>query len=127
MDIFTKADFENSLPTLSSMIIRSEKVQNKLKEGSPQASLTKNRLKALYISSSLIKNELYAESTTNNYTKEDLEAAIPPIKSTIGKCEKALEKFKEGSPQFTLTKKMIKALYISLSLITKEMNKQIRD
>lgn len=119
MDNYTKVDLENAIPTISSMIRRSENVQIKLKEGSPQASLTRNRLKALYISLSLITSELKGELNIDNYTKEDLEKALPPILSTIKKCEKAKEKLKEGTPQLTLTKKMINSLYISSALITK--------
>jgi len=122
MDSFTKEELEKAIPTIASMISRSEKVQNKFKEGTPQATLTRNRLKALYISSSLITREL-GDSLTDKFSKEDLEKALPPITSTISKCEKAQTKLKEGTPQLSLTRNMIKALYISLSLITKELNK----
>lgn len=121
MDNYTKVDLENAIPTISSMIRRSENVQTKLKEGSPQASLTRNRLKALYISLSLITSEIKEESNKDNFTKEDLEKALPPIISTIKKCEKAKEKLKEGTTQLTLTKKMINSLYISSALVTKEL------
>lgn len=122
MDGFTKEELEKAIPTIASMIRRSEKVQPKFKEGTPQATLTRNRLKALYISLSLISREL-GDSLEDNFSKEDLEKAIPPITSTISKCEKAQEKLKEGTPQLSLTKNMIKSLYISLSLITKELIK----
>ncbi|WP_019228616.1 hypothetical protein [Sedimentibacter sp. B4] len=122
MDGFTKEELEKAIPTIASMIRRSEKVQPKFKEGTPQATLTRNRVKALYISSSLISREL-GDSLEDNFSKEDLEKAIPPITSTISKCEKAQEKLKEGTPQLSLTKNMIKSLYISLSLITKELIK----
>lgn len=122
MDGFTREELEKAIPTIASMISRSEKVQPKFKEGTPQATLTRNRIRALYISSSLISREL-GNSLTDNFNKEDLEKAIPPITSTISKCEKAQEKLKEGTPQLSLTKNMIKSLYISLSLITKELIK----
>lgn len=120
---FTKDDLEKAIPTIASMISRSEKVQPKFKEGTPQAMLTKNRLKALYISSSLITKELNGDFLIENLTKEDLQKSLPPITSTIRKCEKAQEKLRERTPQLSLTRNMIKALYISLSLITKELNK----
>ncbi|WP_372999099.1 hypothetical protein [Lutispora sp.] len=123
MDNFIRGDLEQALLTISSMISRSEKVQNKFKEGTPQASLARNRIKALYIASSLVAKELEGDHSTVSFNKEDLEKALPPITSTISKCEKAQEKLKEGTPQLTLTRKMIQALYISLSLITKELNK----
>jgi molecular chaperone GrpE (heat shock protein) len=118
---YIKEDLEEALSALESMIRRSEKVQPKLKEGSSQASLTKNRLKALHISSSLITKELKGE--VEDFTKEELEKALLPLTSTIHKCEKAVEKLKVGSFQLTLTKKMLKALHISLSLITRELDR----
>ena len=122
MDNYTGNELEKALKAIASMISRSEKVQIKLKEGSPQASLTRNRLKALYIAASLITKELEGDSSADRFTKEDLEKALPPIKSTIGKCEKVRDKSKEGTSQATLTGNMLKALEISLALITKEMN-----
>lgn len=119
---FSRDELEEAVPVIASMIRRSEKVQPKFKEGTPQATLTRNRLKALYISSSLITRELNGDVLIESITKDDLEKALPPITSTISKCEKAQEKLKEGTSQLSLTKNMIKALYISLSLITKELN-----
>ncbi len=56
-----------------------------------------------------------------SYTKEELNEALRAISSTIGKCEKALPKLKEGSPQQTLLTRRIKAFHIALFLITKEL------
>ncbi|MDF2543012.1 MAG: hypothetical protein K0S47_2730 [Herbinix sp.] len=124
MDNYTYEDFEKALKTMASMISRSEKVQTKLKEGSPQASLTRNRLKALYLSSSLILKELNGNVTMDNFSKEDLEKALPPIISTMNKCIKVREKLKEGNPQLSLTMNMITSLEIASSLIKKELNKR---
>jgi hypothetical protein len=124
MDNFSREDLEKAITTIASMISRSEKAQKKLKEGTPQASLTRNRIKALSIASSLITKELDANYTIDNLTKEDFEKALRPVTSTIGKCEKVQEKLREGTSQATLTRNMLKALYISSSLITKELKKQ---
>jgi hypothetical protein len=123
MDKFTKEDLEKALPVIASMISRSEKVHNKFKEGTPQFSLIKNRLKALYLSSSLILKELKVEVVMDDITYEDLKESLPPITSTIGKCEKIMEKTKESAPHLTLTRKMLNALYISTTLIKKELEK----
>jgi hypothetical protein len=120
MEEYKKEDMEEALSALVSMINRSEKVQPKLKEGSAQATLTKNRLKALYISSSLITRQLSGKAET--FSKEELEKALPPIVSTIHKCEKVMEKLKEDSPQSTITKKMLKALRMSFSFISEELD-----
>ncbi len=120
---YSKEELENALQTISSMIKRSENVQQKLKTGSPQSSLTINRLKALYISSAFISKELNKDNADDMFTREDLEKALFPLISTINNCVKVREKLKESSPQFTLTEKMIKALSISLSLIRNELDK----
>jgi hypothetical protein len=55
------------------------------------------------------------------YTTEELAEALRAIESTIAKCEKALSKLREGSPQQTLTVRRIKALTIAVNLIQREM------
>lgn len=56
------------------------------------------------------------------YTKEELEEASRALKSTLGKCEKAQEKLREGTSQHTLTKRRIAALKIAVDLIGEKMN-----
>jgi hypothetical protein len=122
MDKFSREDLEEALPVIASMISRSEAVKYKFKEGTPQASLTRNRLKALNISSALITKELNSDFLIDDFSEDDLEKALLPITSTIRKCEKALKKLKEGTPQASLTRNMLLALNLSLALITKELN-----
>ncbi|MCW3464383.1 hypothetical protein [Chitinophaga nivalis] len=54
------------------------------------------------------------------YTKEELLAALRVVSSTISKCEKIQPKFAEGTSQHTLLRNRIKAMYISIALITEE-------
>lgn len=56
----------------------------------------------------------------DDFTKKDIEEALRAIASMIARSEKAQEKFVQGTPQHTLQKNRIKALYIALSLIKKE-------
>ncbi|SDJ48528.1 hypothetical protein SAMN04487898_10356 [Pedobacter sp. ok626] len=58
----------------------------------------------------------------NNYSKEELEEGLKSIKSTIGKCEKAILKLKENSAQHTLLSRRIKAFHSSVNLIETEMS-----
>jgi hypothetical protein len=51
------------------------------------------------------------------YSKKELEEAKFAINSTIGKCEKSLQKIIDKSPQKTLLTRRIKALKISEELI----------
>lgn len=52
-----------------------------------------------------------------NYQKEELDAAVKLIISTICNCEKMHPKFAEGTSQHSLLKNRIKALYIAKALI----------
>ena len=60
----------------------------------------------------------------DKYTKVELTEALPPVSSIINKCEKAQQKFEEGTSHHTRFKNMIKAMYISKSLITDEISKR---
>jgi len=117
MDGYTKEELEETLKIVSSAISRCEKMQPKFMEGTSQYSLLKNRLKALYISKSLITGE----NVMDIYAKVELIEALPPVSSIISKCEKAQQKFKEGTSHHTRFKNMIKAMYVSKSLITKAL------
>ena len=53
--------------------------------------------------------------------QRDLREALRSIESTTSKCEKALVKLREGTPQHTLTKRRIEAFQIAAALIEKEL------
>lgn len=121
MEKYTREDLEQALVTLQSMIDRSVKVQHKFKEGSSQASLVRNRIRALQAASSLISREMEPDRLSESLANDDLAEALPPIESTIRKCEKVLAGSAEGSSQASLTKKMLQALYLSRLLINQEL------
>jgi hypothetical protein len=105
---------------VSSTISKCEKIQLKFAEGTSQHTLLKNRIIAMYISKSLITDE----NVMDKYIKEELIEALRPISSIISKCEKAQLKFAEGTTHHTRFKNIIKAMYISKSLITDEISKR---
>ena len=113
-------ELEEALQIVASAISRCEKIQPKFMEGTSQHTLLKNRIKALYISKSLITDE----NVKDKFTKNELIEALRPVSSIISKCEKAQLKFGEGTSHHTRFKKMIKAMYISKSLITGEISKR---
>ncbi|OEH87007.1 hypothetical protein BHU72_01765 [Desulfuribacillus stibiiarsenatis] len=117
MDQYTKEDLDETLQIVSSVINRCEKTQPKFAEGTTHHTLLKNRIKALSISKSLITDN----KDIDMYTKEELLEAIRPIASIISKCEKAQLKFMEGTSHHTRFRKMIKAMYISKSLVTMKL------
>ncbi len=120
MDKYTEEELEQALQIVSSVIRRCEKAQPKFAEGTSQHTLLKNRIKALYISKSLITDE----NVMDAYTKEELIEALRPVSSIISKCEKAQLKFAQGTPYHTRFENMIKAMYISKSLITDEISER---
>lgn len=118
MDKYTREELAQALQAVSSAISESEKMQPKFAEGTSQHTLLKNRIKALYISKSLMTSE----NIMDKYTKEELIEALRPVASLIRKCEKAQQKFQEGTYHHTRLKKIIEAMYISKALITDEIN-----
>ncbi len=120
MEKYTKEELKEALQVVSSVIRNCEKIHPKFAEGTSQHTLLKNRIKAMYISKSLIEDENIMEK----YTKEELEKAIPPVSSAISKCEKAKLNAVEGTSNHTRLTKMIKALYVSKSLIMNEISKR---
>lgn len=53
----------------------------------------------------------------SDYEKSELNSALQFVTKTISKCEKMQNKFAVGTPQHSLLKNRIKALYISKALI----------
>ena len=57
-----------------------------------------------------------------DYTQTDLTEALRAINSIIHKCEKAQEKFNEGTTHHTLLRNRLNAMYISKSLIEEKLD-----
>jgi hypothetical protein len=122
MDDFTRKDMEEALRAMALMIDRTEKAKEKFVQGTSQYTLQKNRLEALNIASLLILKELADSNVMNHYTKGDIEKALAPISSLISKSEKAQKKLAKGTWQHTMLSNNLKALYIALPLLTKELS-----
>jgi len=56
------------------------------------------------------------------YTKEELNEALRAVSSIIHKCEKAQEKFPNGTSHHTLLHNRLRAMYISKSLIEQALH-----
>ena len=113
MHWFTQQQIKDTLKIIESTIVNCEKVQPKLKEGSPSLSLSKNRIKALYISKDLLMNE------ENQYSKEELEKAVVQITSIKNKSTTGLNNAKEGSSTYTRFSRLIAAMNIILVYLEK--------
>ena len=117
MHSFTEQQIKETLKIIESTIVNCEKIQPKLKEGSPSLSLSKNRIKALYISKDLLMNQ------ENQYSKEDLEKAVVQITSIRNKSTTGLNNAKEGSSTYTRFSKLITAMNIILVYLQKSIEK----
>ena len=58
----------------------------------------------------------------SEYEIHELREALRSIESTRKKCEKAIEKLREGSSQHTLTARRIVAFLLAEKLITEKLN-----
>lgn len=70
-----------------------------------------------------VKRFEYIGENSDSDRQHDLQEALRAINSTIGKCEKAQLKLREGTPQHTLTKRRLEAFYIAVQLIENEMER----
>lgn len=105
---FSQQQINNTLKIIESTIVNCEKIQPKLKEGTPSYSLSKNRLHALYISRALLMNE------GKEYSKEELEKAVVQIASIKNKSITGLANAKEGSSTYTRFFRLIAAMDVVL-------------
>ncbi|MGL5327712.1 MAG: hypothetical protein ACRDD7_00495 [Peptostreptococcaceae bacterium] len=113
MHSFTEQQIKDTLRIIESSIVNCEKIQPKLKEGSPSLSLSKNRIKALYISKTLLMNQ------ESKYSKEELEKAVVQITSIKNKSTTGLNNAKEGSSTYTRFSRLITAMDIVLVYLHK--------
>jgi hypothetical protein len=109
----------DALRVVSSMIGRCEKAQLNFAAGTSQYTLLTNRIKALYIARSLMVDE----KDIFEYTLEEFTDSLPRISSIVSKCEKARQKFAEGTLNYRRFEKLITAMSISRSLIMDEISR----
>lgn len=112
---FTRADMEHALTAIASMMERSGKKE--FAAGTPQHTLQSNRVAALHVAQCLIQNKLAAPTDAIDCTRAELEKAVAPIASLISKSEKAQQKLKESSWQYTMLQNNLQALYIASALL----------
>ena len=105
------------LVAFDDMIQRSERVLPKLKEGSSQQSLVKNRIKALKIAKMACEAHTKMTQLSEIYSNKEIEDAIAPIQSLISKSEKVMLKVKPDSWQYRMIERNISALKYALEIL----------
>jgi hypothetical protein len=120
---YTQEELEQAIKAFKSSIGKCEKAGAKLKDGSPQKKWVDRQLEAFYIALSLIENSTDEKRHNNagQYAESELQNAGETCELLIGKCEKLLTKFKDGSPQKTLAVRRLRAFHIATALITGEL------
>lgn len=109
--MYSNREIQDTIKIIDSSIVNCEKVQPKLKEDSPQLSLSKNRIKALSIAKSLLTKQ------ESEYTKEELEKAVVQITSIKSKSTTGLSHAKEDSGVYTRFSRLIIAMDIVLDYL----------
>ena len=99
---------EEALRVVSSAIGRCEKIQPKFQMGTPQHSLLKNRLQALRLAQVLLEG-----GGAETYSREELQAALPPIHSILHKTRAARDKYEEGSSSYRRFGAMIRGMELA--------------
>ena len=117
MHTISEQQIQDTLKVIDSTIINCEKVQLKLKQGSPQLSLSKSRIKALYVSKDLLLNH------GKLYPREELENAVLQISSIKNKSTTGIHNAKEKSSTYTRFFRIINAMDIILDYLQKAIAK----
>jgi hypothetical protein len=117
MNNFTKEELEDSHRALSSLLHKCKKSQEKLSKDTWQWILMENNIRALQVALPIIKPTEVTDFTNDD--NDDFETAFQTLSSALDRTEKAREKLKQGTSQWTLNKNRIQALKIALSLIAR--------
>ncbi len=119
--VYSQEQLGEAIKVFTSSISKCEKARTKLKEGSPQGKYLDRQLETFYISVWLIENQPPKKQPGQCFTELELKSAGKTNEMLIGKLEKLLTKFKDGSPQKTLAVRRLKACQIAAALIAREL------
>lgn len=114
MEIENKIELTQAIAILSSIISRCEKAQLNLPIGTSQHSLLVNRIKSMKLCKELIEKQ---ESSTL-YSKQEIQAALPPVVSALHKCQKAQSKYEPNNPTYRRLQPMVNTLLLAQLTLT---------
>jgi len=109
---YTKEELNDALRAIGSLINKCEKVQEKLREGTPQHSLTKNRIKAFRIASDHITGALEGEpprGEADSARLEKFENAYQGLQDSMSDIPARLEALRSAGKEKTVTYKELVA------------------
>jgi hypothetical protein len=120
MNTYSADELHKALRPIASLISKSEKAQEKLVLGTWQHTMLQDNIRALRIASGLMNNN---SKELEHVSRSDLQEALHAFASMISKTVKSQAKFAQGTPQHTLQRNRLKALYIAELLIKAELDK----
>ena len=106
---------EQAREALAGMIEKSARAQAAFRAGSAQHTLLKNRIAALETACALTEAALSGDGRPC-MTTEQLDRALPPLRSLMSKSEKARTKLKPDTWQYRMLDKNLAALRLALKL-----------
>lgn len=92
-------------------------IQPKFRAGSSQHTLLENRIHALCVGQVLLEKR----EEDFHYSYHEVKRALAPLVSIQHKCERAQEKYEEGSRQYQRYVPMIEAMKLLLVLLHKQL------
>ncbi len=119
---YAPKELEEAIRAFKSSISKCEKVQIKLKDGSPQKKWVGRQLEAFNIAVSLIENSFDEKRhMAGKYAEPELINASDTNRLLISQCEKLLTKFEDGTSQKTLAVRRLNAFEIAAAMIKREL------
>lgn len=108
---------EAAIKIVEDSLRRCRSIQPKFRIGCSQHTLLKNRIHALCVGQTLLEEQ--EEDFHTSY--EEVKHALAPLRSIQHKCERAQEKYEEGSRQYQRYVPMIEAMKLLLVLLHKQL------
>lgn len=115
--LFSELELREAARAIESALHKSEKAMLKLKENSAQFRLTADGIAAYQVALTLIAYELSSSGPVPEFADDDLQRAAKALSSLSSRVEKVLPKFAEGTPQYTLAIRRMRAFEIAIRLI----------
>ena len=111
---------QQALQEIEAIVCRCERILPKFAAGSAQHSLLIHRIDALKISHSLLLQE------GDHFSGQQLQEALPPVRSILHKCSKAREKFAPGKGHYHRLTRTIQAMQLAQASLEQaiETNRQ---
>ena len=114
----TSDELQEVIQSITSLISKSEKAQQKLTPGTWQHTMLHENLRALHIAFALMNRSSNGADVPR---REDLRAALRAFAAMTNRSEKAQTKFAQGTSQYTLLRNRLRAFRTAEAVINAEL------